>query len=43
MQRALAEFTIAPLKTTIPFHRKVLAHPSFIAGTVDTGFVERTF
>ncbi len=43
MQRALGEFTIEPLKTTIPFHQKVLAHPNFIAGTVDTGFVERTF
>jgi biotin carboxylase len=43
MQRALSEFTIEPIKTTLPFLRKVLAHPDFIEGTVDTGFVERTF
>ena len=43
MQRCLREFTIQPLKTTLPFLRRVLAHPDFLDGTVDTGFVERTF
>lgn len=43
MQRALGEFVIEPIKTTLPFLRKVLAHPDFIEGHVDTGFVERTF
>ena len=43
MQRCLDEFTIEPIKTTIPFLRKVLAHPDFAAGTIDTSFVERTF
>ncbi len=43
MLRALGEFVIEPLKTTIPFHQRVLAHPDFVAGTIDTGFVERTF
>ena len=43
MQRALGEFVIEPLKTTLPFLRKVFAHPDFMEATVDTGFVERTF
>ena len=41
MHRCLDEFVIAPIKTTIPFLRRVMAHPDFAAGTVDTGFVER--
>lgn len=43
MQRALREFTIEPLKTTIPFLRKVMEHPDWISGEIDTGFIERTF
>ncbi len=43
MQRCLQEFRIEPIKTTLPFLRKVLSHPDFLAGTVDTAFVERTF
>ena len=43
MQRCLAEFVIEPIKTTIPFLRKVLAHPDFISGNIDTSFVERVF
>jgi acetyl-CoA carboxylase biotin carboxylase subunit len=43
MQRALGEFIIEPLKTTLPFLRKVFANPDFIESTIDTGFVERTF
>lgn len=43
MRRALAEFRIAPIKSTIPLHEKVFAHGDFIAGKVDTGFIERTF
>ena len=38
--RALSEFTISGIETTIPFHRKVLAHPAFRAGDVHTGFIE---
>ncbi len=41
MQRCLHEFKIGPIKTTIPFLSKVMDHPEFAAGTVDTGFVER--
>jgi acetyl-CoA carboxylase biotin carboxylase subunit len=43
MRRCLEEFTIEPIKTTIPFLRKIMSHPDFIAAKIDTGFVERTF
>jgi acetyl-CoA carboxylase biotin carboxylase subunit len=43
MQRALAEFVIEGIKTTIPLAQKMLANPSFIEGKVDTTFVERTW
>ncbi|MGB2953926.1 MAG: acetyl-CoA carboxylase biotin carboxylase subunit [Gaiellaceae bacterium] len=43
MQRALAEFEIEGrgVKTTIPFHRRILAHPQFRSGDVSTDFVEQ--
>ena len=41
MQRALDEFVLEGVYTTIPFHRKLLRHPSFITGTIDTHFVEQ--
>ncbi len=41
MRRALAEFIIEGIKTTIPFHKKVLANEAFLQGKIDTGFVER--
>src|SRR3954465_521828 len=42
MERALAEFDISGrgVKTTIPFHRRILAHPQFRSGDVTTDFVE---
>jgi acetyl-CoA carboxylase biotin carboxylase subunit len=43
MRRALAEFTIEGVKTTIPLHREVLNHSSFVEGHVDTTFVERNW
>ena len=42
MQRCLTEFIIEPIKTTLPFLRRVIAHPDFVAGSIDTGFVERS-
>ncbi len=39
MQRALAEMRVDGVKTTIPFHRQLLAHASFRAGTINTRFV----
>ena len=43
MIRALDEFTIQGLPTTIPLQRKILSHSDFKAGTHDTGFVERYY
>ncbi len=41
MKRALSEFHIAPIKTTIPLHLKIMDNKEFRSGDVDTGFVER--
>ena len=40
LRRALAEFVVKGIKTSIPFHQKVVRHPVFIAGRYDTGFIE---
>lgn len=40
MVRALDEFIIEGVPTTIPFHKQVLTHPDFVAGTFDTTFLE---
>ncbi len=41
MQRALDEYVIEGIKTTIPFHKRVLAHPKFLRGEITTQFVEK--
>ena len=41
MRRALAETIIEGVHTTIPFLQAVMDHPAFIAGEVDTKFLER--
>ncbi len=41
MKRALDEFTIEGIKTTIPFHKKVLLDPDFVKGDFTTGFLEK--
>lgn len=41
MQRALGEFEIYGVSTTIPFHLEVLQNPSFRAGEVTTSFIEK--
>ncbi len=38
MQRALSEYFIRGIKTTIPFHRKALEDKSFISGNISTEF-----
>jgi acetyl-CoA carboxylase, biotin carboxylase subunit len=43
MLRALDELKIEGIATTVDFHREVLAHADFVAGWVDTKFVERTW
>ncbi len=41
MRRALAEFMIRGIKTTIPFQLEILNHPDFVNGTYDIGWVGR--
>lgn len=43
MRRALSEFVIEPIKTTIPACLAILSHNLFVKNKVDTGFVERSF
>jgi acetyl-CoA carboxylase, biotin carboxylase subunit len=42
MKRALSEFHVAPIKTTIPLHLQIMDNPNFLSGEVDTGFIERS-
>ena len=39
-KRALEEFTVEGIKTTVPFHIKVLEDRKFLSGNFDTGFLE---
>jgi acetyl-CoA/propionyl-CoA carboxylase biotin carboxyl carrier protein len=39
MRRALAEFRVDGLPTTIPFHQRVMEHPVFVAGEATTAFL----
>jgi len=41
MRNALSTFVLEGVTTTIPFLGKVLSHPDFVAGKVDTKFLER--
>ena len=41
MRRALSEFMIRGIKTTIPFQQVIIDHPDFIEGRYDIGWVER--
>jgi acetyl-CoA carboxylase biotin carboxylase subunit len=41
MKRALEEYTISPLKTTIPLHRKIMDDLEFRKGGFDTGFIKK--
>jgi acetyl-CoA carboxylase biotin carboxylase subunit len=43
MRRALDEFVVEGVKTTIPLHRELFNHSSFIEGQVDTAFIERNW
>jgi len=40
MKRALDEFVIEGIKTTIPFHRQLMDHPDYIAGNYTTKLME---
>jgi acetyl-CoA carboxylase biotin carboxylase subunit len=41
MQRALEEFDIAGVKTTIPFHRQIMRNAFFRRGEIYTNFIQR--
>jgi len=43
MKRALREFVIEPIKTTIPACLDIISHNLFVKSEIDTGFVERNF
>ncbi|MDH4238401.1 MAG: acetyl-CoA carboxylase biotin carboxylase subunit [Phycisphaerae bacterium] len=43
MKRALREFVIEPIKTTIPICLDILSHNLFVKNQIDTGFIERNF
>ncbi len=40
MKRALDEFVIEGIATTLPFHRQLMDHPDYIAGNYTTKFME---
>ena len=40
MKRALSEYVILGVKTTIPFHKAVLRNPNFISGDLNTHFID---
>jgi acetyl-CoA carboxylase biotin carboxylase subunit len=43
MRRALREYKILGIKTTIPFHLRVLKNETFVKGNYDTTFIDKKF
>jgi acetyl-CoA carboxylase biotin carboxylase subunit len=41
VQRALDEYRVAGIRTTLPVLRRIVAHPDFRAGRLDTAFLDR--
>ena len=41
LRRALAEFVVEGTKTNIHFFQRLIEHPDFIAGRLDTHLIER--
>jgi acetyl-CoA carboxylase biotin carboxylase subunit len=41
MRRALGEYLVTGIRTNLALHDAILAHPEFVAGRYDTGFIER--
>ncbi|MBO7726410.1 MAG: acetyl-CoA carboxylase biotin carboxylase subunit [Thermoguttaceae bacterium] len=41
MLRALSELRVDGIKTSVPIQKRILTNPDFVAGKVDTGFIER--
>jgi acetyl-CoA carboxylase biotin carboxylase subunit len=43
MTRALSEYSVKGIKTTIPFHARVMKNEKFISGDIDTNFIDTQF
>ena len=43
MQRALSQFVVEGIHTTIPLHQKIFQDAEFRSGKIDTKFMERFF
>jgi acetyl-CoA carboxylase biotin carboxylase subunit len=43
LRRAVAEYKVLGIQTTLPFFERVLQHPAFVAGDFDTSFVDDFF
>jgi acetyl-CoA carboxylase biotin carboxylase subunit len=43
LRRALDEYTVGGIKTTLPFFREIVRDPEFIRGQLDTNFIPRFF
>jgi acetyl-CoA carboxylase biotin carboxylase subunit len=41
LRRALSEFVVEGIKTNLDFHRRLVEHPDFVAGQLDTHLLER--
>ena len=41
LSRALDEYIVDGIKTTLPFFKQILKDPDFISGAIDTGFIDR--
>jgi len=41
LRRALDEYAVGGIKTTLPFFREIVRDAEFIAGRLDTGFISR--
>ncbi len=41
MRRALEMFVVEGIYTSIPLHERILSHPDFVEGKLDTGFLTR--
>jgi len=41
MRRALGDYVVEGIKTTLPFFREVMRDEEFVAGRLDTGFIPR--
>ena len=43
MKRALQEYVVTGVKTTIPFHIRVMNNRNFLEGAFDTNFIDQVF